>query len=296
MQPVQEGHVVGMLKGKLHINGAEYVLNKDRINRPEAAGSFIHKSADSESRMPDYAVYRFSRPEFFKNLGIFIMLDALIATLFYRSVIAFLMFLPAAYPYLKLRKKALLQQQKREMLSEFTTGMQLVNASLQAGYAVENAFREAAVELGKIYPDDSFIIREFRYMLAQMRLSVPVEKILTDLGRRTHVEDIRDMAEVFQTAKRTGGDMIAVIRGAVTSIQAKKETTDEIEANLSGKASEQRILSVAPLGIIAYISVTSPGYLNLCYHSTAGVTVMTAALAIYAAAYLWGKRILRIEA
>ena len=35
------------------------------------------------------------------------------------------------------------------MLREFTTGMQLVNASLQAGYAVENAFRESLPELKK---------------------------------------------------------------------------------------------------------------------------------------------------
>ena len=243
----------------------------------------------------DYGTYVFSRREWILNTLLYLALDALISVLFYRSVIAFLIFLPGIYLFFKSRRADLLLLRNRRMLSEFTTGMQMVNASLQAGYAMENAFREAAYELRKIYPEDSFIIIEFRYILSQLNLNVPVETLLTDLGKRTHIEDIIHLAEVFQTAKRTGGDMIGIIRGSVTSVQAKEETREEIEANLSGKASEQKIMAVAPLAIIAYTSLTSPGFLDVCYHNTLGILIMTAALIIYAAAYLWGKKILQIE-
>lgn len=258
--------------------------------RPEPRGV-----TGAEAPVPDYGTYRFSRKEMVENGLMFLGLDALIAVLFYRSVTAFLLLLPLACPFLKMRRAELQRRRSREMLAEFTTGMQMVNASLQAGYAIENAFREALAQLRKIYPEDSFILREFRHMLTQMDLSVPVETLLMDLGRRTHIGDIRDMAEVFQTAKRTGGDMISIIRGAVTSIQAKEQTQAQIEADLSGKASEQKILSAAPLGIIAYISLTSPGFLDVCYHSPAGVLIMTAALAVYGAAFLWGRKIMAVE-
>ena len=97
------------------------------------------------------------------------------------------------------------------------------------------------------------------------------------------------------SAKRTGGDMIAIIRNAVTSIQVKKETREEIETNLSGKASEQRIMSAAPILLIAYTSITSPGFLDVCYHNTLGIAIMTFSLLIYAAAFLWGRKIMQIE-
>ena len=171
----------------------------------------------------------------------------------------------------------------------------MVNASIQAGYAIENSFREAISELVKIYPEDSFIITEFRYILTQTGLNVPIEALLLDLGHRTHIEDIRDFAEVFQTAKRTGGDMIGIIRNAVTSIQMKNETLEEIEANLSGKASEQKIMSFAPMLLIAYTSITSPGFLDVCYHSVLGIAIMTFSLILYAAAFLWGRKIMQIE-
>ncbi len=225
----------------------------------------------------------------------FAILDGIISVLFYRSVIAFIILIPAVWPFLKSRSAELCRNRNREILAEFTTGMQLVNASLQAGYAIENSFRESIGELLKIYPEDSFIIREFRYIVIQTGLNVPIEVLLLDLGHRTHDEDIRNFGEVFQTAKRTGGDMIAIIRNAVTSIQVKKETREEIEANLSGKASEQRIMSAAPIFLIGYTSITSPGFLDVCYHNFLGIAIMTVSLLIYLAAHLWGKKIMRIE-
>ena len=251
--------------------------------------------AVSGSTPPDYGTYRFTRKELIQNIALYLVLDAVFAFLFYRSFIAFVIFLPGAYLFLRSRAAELNRQRSRKILAEFTTGMQMVNASLQAGYAMENAFREATAGLRKIYPEESFVMTEFRYILAQLRLNVPVESLLTDLGNRTHIEDIIHLAEVFQTAKRTGGDMIGIIRGAVTSIQSKAETREEIETNLSGKVSEQKIMSAAPLAIIAYTSLTSPGFLDVCYHSTLGILIMTGALVLYAAAYLWGRKIMQIE-
>ncbi len=262
---------------------------------PLRSGRRMPDHVPGKAAVPDYSIYHFSRKELILNLLFYMALDAVVSFLFYRSMAAFVLFLPGAYLFLRSRREVLKRARSREMLSEFTTGMQMVNASLQAGYAMENAFREAAVELRKMYPEDSFIITEFRWILSQLSLNVPVESLLMDLGRRSDIEDILHLAEVFQTAKRTGGDMIGIIRGSVTSIQAKTETLDEIEASLSGKASEQRIMSAAPLAIIAYTSLTSPGFLDPCYHNTLGVIIMTIALVLYAAAFLWGRKILQIE-
>lgn len=258
-------------------------------------GRRVQARAAASGRPPDYGSYVFTRRELAVNLLLFAGLDGVIAFLFYRSIIAFLILLPLAVPFLNMRRTELCAGRSREILAEFTTGMQMVNASLQAGYAIENSFREAVGELCRIYPEDSFIISEFRYLIAQTGLNVPVETLLLDLGHRTRIEEIRNFAEVFQTAKRTGGDMIGIIRNAVTSIQVKKETREEIEANLSGKASEQRIMSAAPVLLIGYTSVTSPGFLDVCYHNLTGIAIMTGSLMIYAAAYLWGRRIMKIE-
>ena len=285
-----------------HLRNMKRGLESGRLRSRQGSERCFGKRQVTDSRRvsairkpPDYGTYQFQRRELIENLLIFAALDGVISFLFYRSVVAFIVFLPIVIPFLKTRRQDLCERRSRKILAEFTTGMQMVNASLQAGYAIENSFREAISELRKIYPEDSFIITEFRYLITQTGLNVPIEALLLDLGHRTHVEDIRNFAEVFQTAKRTGGDMIGIIRNAVTSIQVKKETREEIETNLSGKASEQRIMSCAPIFMIAYTSITSPGLLDVCYHNTLGIAIMTGSLLIYAAAFLWGRKIMHIE-
>ena len=189
----------------------------------------------------------------------------------------------------------MLEKRKIRLQNQFLTGMQLVCTSLQAGYAVENAFREALPELEKIYDQDAFILQEFYFLVKQIGLNRTVEALLMDLGNRSGVEDIRNFAEVFSTAKRTGGDLIAITRNTVSSIQQKQETQQEIETSLSGKVMERNMMSAIPLFMIGYVEMTSPGFLDAMYHNAAGITVMSVCLLIYGIAFLWGRKVTDIQ-
>ena len=270
-------------------------MEMKKAMRPSRAGTLSRPKRKGREVMPDYGSWHFTRREFILNCTIYAGLDLLIAMLFFRSRLAALLFSPGLPLFLKMRKKDLLEQRRLEMLRQFTTGMQLVNASLQAGYAIENAWKEALNELRKIYEPDSFIVTEFRYIILQTSLNVPIEGLLLDLGRRSHVDDVRNFAEVFQTAKRTGGDLMSIIRNTVSAIQSKNETRQEIEANITGKVSEQRIMCIVPLALIGYITITSPGFLDPCYHNPAGIFIMTISLIVYVIAFFIGKRIMHIE-
>ena len=255
----------------------------------------IKESSRQWRQPPDYGDYEFTHRELAMNILAYLALDLLISWLFFHSLPVSVLFLPGHPFYLKQRKKTLLEKRKLEMLREFMTGMQLVGASLQAGYAAENAFREALPELGKIYPSDSFIIREFLYINSQVANSLPIESILMDMSSRCHIDDIRNFAEVFQTAKRSGGDLILIIRNTVSDIQEKAETGQQIEADISGKILEQKIMSLVPILIIGYVNLTSPDFLSTCYQTVVGRLTMSAALLIYALAYLWGKSVMKIQ-
>lgn len=118
---------------------------------------------------------------------------------------------------------------------------------------------------------------------------------MLDFGRRTGVPDIVSFAEVFLTAKRTGGDLIAIIHNTVFCIRQKQETTMEIETCLAGKLMEQNIMSAIPLLILAYVKLSSPGFLDVMYETTAGIAVMILCFGVYLLAWFWGQSIVRIE-
>ena len=89
--------------------------------------------------------------------------------------------------------------------------------------------------------------------------------------------------------------MNKVIQKVARMVGDKIDVKKEIEATLAAKKSEQMIMSLMPVGIIAYLKLTSPGFLDTLYGNPFGVCTMTVCLGIYAAAYWMGKKIVDIE-
>lgn len=245
--------------------------------------------------MTDYGVYRFSKREWVENIFLYGILSGCIAYLFYRSAAAFVLCLLFYGKFLKMRQAEYCRRRRRKLESQFLSAIQAVAASLRAGYSVENAFLDAAVELEKSYGEEEMIIKEFRSISTQLQMNRNLEELLDDLAQRSNAEDIRNFAEVFTAAKRTGGNLVAIMEHTAFSIAQKEETKREIETTLSAKKLEQNIMSLVPAGILFYVQLVSPGFLDGMYHNVAGVLVMSLCLAVYGAAYLWGRKIVEIE-
>lgn len=225
----------------------------------------------------------------------YVVLDVCISYLFFYSRIAFVVLLPGVFLFLRQQKKEGLKKQKREMQTQFMNGIQLMAASLQAGYSAENALKEAVRELKKIYREKSAVVQEFEWIASQTEIGRNLEELFLDFARRSGAEDIVSFAEVFLTAKRSGGDLLLIIRNTSSCIRQKQETMQEIETTLSGKMMEQNIMSLIPLLILAYVKLTSPEFLEGMYGNFTGALVMSICFAVYAGAYFWGKKIVQIE-
>lgn len=206
-----------------------------------------------------------------------------------------MLLLPGALVFIREQKKNLQKKREKEIIRQFLDGIQMMSSALAAGYSAENALREALKELRKVYEADAFIIREFRFMEIQISMNRNLEELLLDFGRRSAVEDIRSFGEVFMTAKRTGGDLLAIIRNTASCIRQKQETMQEIETCLAGKVMEQNIMSLIPLLILLYVKLTSPDFLTVMYGNVTGIAVMGICFGVYVLAYFWGRKIVQIH-
>ena len=261
-----------------------------------------HKKRDQESREKEaflkrrsYDEYHYTPGEVGKYcllvLGVFGGLDYL----FYQSLPLMLLAPPLCLWFFKAEKNTLIRERRRRIGEAFRDALVSLNVAVQAGYSIENALRECRLDLQKMYPPGSDILEELTYMENQLYLSVPVEDLFLDLARRTGAEDIESFAAVFVTAKRTGGDMSQIIQRTAMAISDKIDVKREIHATLAGKKYEQTIMSLMPVGIILYLRLTSPGYLDVLYGNALGVLVMSACLLLYGFSFWLGRRIIQIE-
>lgn len=243
----------------------------------------------------DYNCYHFTIKDnikcIFQGLTVVIILGAL----FYRSIFGIILLSPLIIYYRRIRVKGLIKERKWKLNLEFKDGILALAAALEAGYSAENAFEEACKDLKQIYPDNSIISQEFAYIINQIRMNITVEKALGDFAERTGIEDILSFSEVFCTAKRTGGDLINVIKITSNMISDKIEVKREIVTLITAKRLEANIMKFTPLLILVYLSVSSPGFLDPMYHNLAGAAIMTVFLLFYLAAFLIIDKIISIE-
>lgn len=202
---------------------------------------------------------------------------------------------PAGVLFLRIYRNALIEKRRWELTIQFKDAMESMVSALVAGYSLENSVRQAQRDLMVMYREDDVIMREFSYMLSKMDLKAGVEALLEDLGARSGVEDIRTFSEILSTAKRTGGNLVQVMRKTAGNISQKLEIRREIETLIAGKRMESNCMTAIPLLMIAYLRVFSPGFLDPLYHNPTGILVMTGTLLLYIVSVLWGQKIMKIE-
>ncbi len=218
-----------------------------------------------------------------------------VSYMFYGTLWVAILLSPYLIWYLKSWKRQTIRKKQQEFQLQFQEAITAISSGLNVGYSVENAMRESQKELALLYRKDATILREFRYMSNQLEMNMPVEEILNEFASRTRDEEVQNFVTVFAMAKRSGGDMISIIRNAVYQIREKMAVKREIETMMSAKKFEFRIMSVIPFAMIVYLKWSFPDFMKVLYGNLVGVCVMTVCLAVYAGAYELGKRIVEIE-
>ncbi len=255
---------------------------------------FIKKNSKQQD-LPNYNHYEWSIQESGRVLLEATAITIVFCHLFYHAPYGMFLELLLLPYWKKKRENQWIEKRKIELGNGFREFLREVSGALQAGYSMENAWREGERGLEKIYDADSDIMQEIHEMNQRTMLNMPIEVTLEDFALRSGVEDIESFSQIFQFAKRGGGDISSVIRTTIGRLAEKGEIQMEIQLAVSGKMMEQKILCVAPLFILFYLQVTSPGFLAVLYGNLLGVCVMSGNLLLYFASVIWSERIVKIH-
>ena len=251
---------------------------------------------EREDGLIDYNVYVMTKEEKIINIIVAAVAIFAVGFVFYKSVIlsAVLCLLSLKWP--KIRVKQIIAKRKKELSVQFKDMLYALSSSLTAGRSVESGLKECLKDLQIIYPDENtYIIQEISYIVRGIEMNETVENMFAQFSERAHVEDIENFTDIFRTCKRTGGDLVQVIRSTSQSIGEKIEIKQEIETMISGKKFEFKALMVMPIFLILMLTYTSPDYMEPVFTTLVGRVVMTIAIVLFAAAYFVGDKIMKIE-
>jgi tight adherence protein B len=206
----------------------------------------------------------------------------------------FLSFSALFYP--RIRVKQIIRDRKEELNIQFKDMLYSLQSSLWAGKPIERAFFEVIKDLKILYPDPkSHIILECQIIVGKINMNETVESAISDFARRSDIDDIQDFAEVFKICKRTGGDLIEIVKRTASIINDRIEMKLEINTILAKRNLERRILNILPVVILLLLSLTSQDYINPLYSTTTGRLAMALAASLFIIAYFISKKIMEIK-
>ena len=250
-----------------------------------------------ETHLVDYSVYKLSLKEYVFYAVIASALFFFIGYLFYESIIASIVLASLGLLYPKIQKKTLLERRKEQLNLQFKEAISSLSASLAAGRSIENGFKEVVTDLYLLYPDpNTFIIREFEIINRRIENGETIENAILDFSVRSDIDDIQNFANVFITCKRTGGNLVEVIRRTSDIIGEKIDIQQEVSVMVAQKKFESKIMNVAPLGMILLLKYSAEDYLAPMYQwSSKGPLIMTICLIILVFSYWSSQRIMNIK-
>lgn len=200
----------------------------------------------------------------------------------------------AGCAFIPIRTGMILTTRVKKLKAQFRDMLEAFNTSLGAGKNVPDSFQSVYDDLKVQYEEDAYILRELDVILSCMNNNVDLEVPLADFGARSGVGDIVSFANVFKICYRKGGNIKDTIRNTHEILSDKMEIAEEIETIVTGARSEQYLMLIMPILLIAMIKMMSADF-AANFATPAGIIATTIGIVMFVTAYLVGRAVLNIK-
>ncbi|MGO4185131.1 type II secretion system F family protein [Paenibacillus sp. TAF43_2] len=228
--------------------------------------------------LTNYEQYPLNRNQFIATSLIAAVIFYGAVFLFYHSV--FLSFAAASLGILapRIRRKFLLEQRKERLKLQFKEALFSLTSLLAAGRSLENAFLSTHDDLKLIYPDArTELLLEFQIIRFRLDNGEPLEYALRNFANRAGIDEITQFVDALAACKRSGGDLLEVMKQTSIIIGEKLEIEQEIAVMVAQKKFEGRIMMAVPFVFLAFLSLAAPDYMAPLYGGI-GYLLLTGAL------------------
>jgi len=178
------------------------------------------------------------------------------------------------------------RRQKARRLTKFNEQLSdminLMVNGLRAGYSTMQAMEAVSKELPPPICD------EFRRVVQEMQIGIPMEAALENLLRRIPSEDLDFMVTAINVQREVGGNLSEILDTISFTIRERVRIKGEIRALTAQVRTSGIVLSLVPVFLTLMIWFISPTYLNsfmddgpICAGAIAGVILILLGLGYF---------------
>ncbi len=183
----------------------------------------------------------------------------------------------------------LVGRRKRAFAEQLDSTLQMMAASLRAGYSLLQAVQSMGAEA------DSPTRDEFSRVLNETRIGRPLNDSLIDVANRMASEDFNWVAQAIAINREVGGNLADVLDGVARTIRERNQLHRQVASLASEGKLSAVILMALPFGVVAFLTIANPGYLNRLFTTTIGWMITGAAVVMLTLGGLWLRSTVKIK-
>jgi tight adherence protein B len=126
-------------------------------------------------------------------------------------------------------------------------------------------------------------------------LGVPMDEALDRFADAVGGSDVRLVSGVLKVHRRTGGALAAALDDVARTLADRREAARELRSLTAQARLSAGILGLLPLGFFLFLSVVARRDIESAYRTTAGASAIGIGLALQGAAFVWIRRLLRVD-
>jgi len=187
-----------------------------------------------------------------------------------------------ALRFLRARRLAKFNEQLEDALGS-------MSSSLKAGFSINQALESIADE------NRPPISIEFRLLMQELRLGVPLETALNNMCKRIESDDLELVAVAIITARQTGGELTSVLERLAAVIRERLRIYRKISALTAQGRMQAGVIGIMPFALMFMMSYIVPDAMSAFFESAIGIISCVVAVILVICGFLVIKKITSIR-
>lgn len=182
-----------------------------------------------------------------------------------------------------------LKSVRDDFAEQLPDNLQVLASALRAGHSFVGALAVVAADA----PEPAQ--REFRRVVADDQLGVPIDDSLRDVARRMESTELEQVGLLAELQRESGGNMAEVLDTVVETIRDRFDLRRLIKTLTAQGRMARWILTLLPVFLALVITLFNPSYMHPLFNTGAGQALVALAVAMLVAGSLLIKRIVNIK-
>ncbi len=177
----------------------------------------------------------------------------------------------------------------KAFLVQFPYALDLIKSSLEAGHTLQRGMQVVEQEFADPLGG------EFRTVVEQTRLGLPVSQALADMLARIPEDDLRLFVVAVKVQAEVGSSLAQIIARLSDIVRTRQRLFSQIRALTAQSRMSGMVVGLLPVVVLAMFSIVQPSYAQMLFFDHTGQLILKMAAGLDLGAFLLIRHILKVK-